>query len=106
MFDGYSRALVGAGGFERQHCSRILHVFRQARMQWGAPEAVVSDHGAVFVALAPCLRQLDIQWSPTTKGHPWHNRAESGFAIQRRRLEASVAHLAIIPVTSARSRAD
>jgi transposase len=90
IFDGYSRAIVGAGCFERQNFSRILHVFRQALTQWGAPEAVVSDHGAVFVALAPCLRQLDIQWAPTTKGHPWQNRAESGCAIQRRMLDASV----------------
>jgi transposase len=70
MFDGYSRAIVGAGCFERQNRSRVLQVFRQALTQWGAPEAVASDHGAVFVALAPCLRQLDIQWSPTTKGRP------------------------------------
>src|SRR5262249_606779 len=90
IFDGYSRAIGGAGCFERQNFSRILHVFRQALTQWGAPEAVVSDHGAVFVALAPCLRQLDIQWSPTTKGHPWQNRAESGFAIQCRMLDAYV----------------
>jgi transposase InsO family protein len=90
IVDGYSRAIVGAGCVERQNFSRILHVFRQALTQWGAPEAVVSDHGAVFVALAPCLRQLDIQWSPTTKGHPWQNRAESGFAIQRRMLDAYV----------------
>ena len=90
IFDGYSRAIVGAGCCERQNFSRVLQVFRHALMQWGAPEAVVSDHGAVFVALAPCLRQLDIQWSPTTKGHPWQNRAESGFAIQRRMLDAYV----------------
>jgi transposase InsO family protein len=50
IFDGYSRAIVGAGCFERQNFSRILHVFRQALTQWGAPEAVVSAHGAVFVA--------------------------------------------------------
>lgn len=90
IFDGYSRAIVGAGCCERQNCSRIVQVFRQALTPWGAPEAVVSDHGAVFVALAPCLRQLDLQWAPTTKGHPWQNRAESGFAIQRRLLDASV----------------
>ena len=90
IFDGYSRAIVGAGCFERQNFSRVLQVFRHAFTQWGAPEAVVSDHGAVFVALAPCLRQLEIQWAPTTKGHPWQNRAESGFAIQRRMLDAYV----------------
>jgi hypothetical protein len=90
IFDGYSRAIVGAGCFDRQNFSRIVQVFRHALTQWGAPEAVVSDHGAVFVALAPCLRQLDIEWAPTTKGHPWQNRAESGFAIQRRMLDAYV----------------
>jgi len=90
IFDGYSRAIVGAGCCERQNLSRVLHVLRQALAQWGAPEEVVSDHGAVFLALAPCLRQLEIQWSPITKGHPWQNLAESGFAIQRRMLDAYV----------------
>jgi transposase len=105
IFDGYSRAVVGTGCFERQNLARVLHVFRHALTQWGAPEAVVSDHGAVFVALAPCLRQLDIQWAPTTKGHPWQNRAESGFAIQRRMLDAYVvgARIASKCITGMRS---
>lgn len=90
IFDGYSRAIVGAGCFERQNLSRLLHVFRHALTQWGAPNTVVSDHGAVFTAFAPCLRQLGIPWSPITKGHPWQNRAEGGFAIQRRMLDAYV----------------
>jgi hypothetical protein len=90
IFDGYSRAIVGAGCFERQNLSRLLQVFRQALAQWGAPEEVVSDHAAVFIALAPCLHQLDIQWSPITRGHPWQNLAEGGFAIQRRMLDAYV----------------
>jgi hypothetical protein len=90
IFDGYSRAIVGAGCFERQNLSRVVQVVHQAIVQWGAPEEVVSDHGAVFRALAPGLRQLDIQWSPITKGHPWQNLAEGGFAIQRRMLDAYV----------------
>jgi hypothetical protein len=88
IFDGYRRAIVGAGCVERQNFSRVLQVCRHALTQWGAPEAVVSDHGAVCVAFAPCLRQLEIQWAPTTKGHPWQHRAESGLAIQRRMLDA------------------
>jgi hypothetical protein len=59
--------------------------------QWGAPETVVSDHGAVFGALQPCLAQLAIQWAPITKGHPWQNLAEGGFSVQRRMLDAYVA---------------
>jgi transposase InsO family protein len=90
IFDGYSRAIVGAGCFDRQTFSRVVQVFRQAIEQWGAPEAVVSDHGAVFVALQPCLEQLAIHWTPITKGHPWQNLAESGFAVQRRMLDAYV----------------
>jgi hypothetical protein len=50
----------------------------------------VSDHGAVSVALQPCLEQLAIQWAPITKGHPWQNPAESGFAVRRQMLEAYV----------------
>jgi transposase InsO family protein len=90
IFDGYSRAIVGAGCYERQNLSRVLQVLRQALLRWGAPQEVVSDHAAVFTALAPGLRQLGIQWSPITKGHPWQNLAEGGFAIQRRMLDAYV----------------
>jgi hypothetical protein len=88
LFDGDSRAIVGAGGFDRPHLSRLAHVFRQAITQWGAPDMVVSDHGAVFLTLQPGLAQLGLQWTPMTKGHPWQNLAEGGFSIQRRMLDA------------------
>ena len=91
IFDGYSRAIVGAGCFDRQNFAQLVQVFRQAIGQWGAPETVVSDHGAVFVALQPCLAQLAIRWAPITKGHPWQNLAEGGFSIQRRMVDAYVA---------------
>jgi hypothetical protein len=90
IFDGYSRAIVGAGCFDRQNLSRLSQVLRQAIARWGAPERIVSDHGAVCVALQPCLEQLAVQWAPITKGHPWQNLAESGFAVQRRMLDAYV----------------
>jgi transposase InsO family protein len=91
LFDGYSRALVGAGCFDRQNLSRVVQVCRQAIAHWGAPEAVVSDNAGVFLALHPCLQQLGIRWSPIARGHPWQNLAEGGFAIQRRMLDAYVA---------------
>ena len=91
MFDGYSRALVGAGCFDRQNLSRVVQVCRQAIAQWGAPDAVVSDHAGVFLALSPCLQQLGIRWAPIHEGHPWQNLAEGGFSIQRRMLDAYVA---------------
>jgi transposase len=90
IFDGYSRAIVGAGCFDRQNLSRLAHVFRPAITRWGAPDEVVSDHAKVFLALHPCLTHLDIRWSPITKGHPWQNLAEGGFAVQRRMLDAYV----------------
>jgi hypothetical protein len=90
LVDGYSRAIIGAGCFDRQNLSRLRHVFRQAIARWGAPEALVSGHGTVFVALQPCLDQLAIQWAPIVKGHPWPHLAESGFAVQCRILDASV----------------
>jgi hypothetical protein len=42
------------------------------------------------VALQPCLEQLATHWAPITKGHPWQNLAESGFAVQRWMLDAYV----------------
>ena len=82
--------MVGAGCFERQNLSRLSQVVRQAITRWGVPERLVSDHGAVFVALQPCLEPLAIQWAPITTGHPWQHLAESGFAVQRRMLDAYV----------------
>jgi transposase InsO family protein len=86
IFDGYSRAIVGAGCVDRQNFAQLVQVFRQAMAQWGAPEAVVSDHGAVFVALQPCLAQVAIQWAPITRGHPWQNLAAGGFSVQCHRV--------------------
>jgi hypothetical protein len=63
---------------------------RQAITHWDAPETIVSDNAAVFLALQPCLEQLGIQRAPITKGHPWQNLAEGGFSIQRRMLDAYV----------------
>jgi hypothetical protein len=91
LFDGYRRALVGAGCFDRQHLSRVVQLCRQAIAQWGAPEAAVSDHAGVFLALNPYRQQLGIRWSPIARGHPWQHLAEGGFSIQRRMLDASVA---------------
>ncbi len=76
--------------FDRQNRSRLSQVFRQAIAQWGTPECLVSDYGAVFVPLHSCLAQLAIQWAPISKGHPWQNLAESGVAVQRRLLDAYV----------------
>jgi transposase len=91
LFDGYSRAIVGAGCCDRQNLSRVVQVCRQAIARWGAPEAVVSDNAGVFLALSPCLHQLGIRWAPIARGHPWQNLAEGGFSIQRRMLDAYVA---------------
>jgi hypothetical protein len=90
IFDGYSRAIVGAACVERHNLSRVVQVVHQAIVQWGAPEAIVSDHAQVFVALSPCLDQLAIRWSPLERGHPWQHLAEGGFAVQRRMLDAYV----------------
>ena len=62
LFDGYSRAIVGAGCLDRQNLSRVVQVCRQAIAQWGVPEAIVRDNAGVFLALSPCLQQLGIRW--------------------------------------------
>ena len=91
LFDGYSRALGGAGCFDRQNLSRVVPVCRQAMAQWGAPDIVVSDHAGVLLALSPCLQPLGLRWAPMARGHPWQNLAEGGVSIQRRMLDAYVA---------------
>ena len=95
LFDGDSRAIGGAGGVARQHRSRLRQVCRQASARGGAPERVVRDHGGVCVAWQPCLAPLAIPWAPIPTGHPWHNLADSGCAVQRRMLEASIVGCAL-----------
>jgi hypothetical protein len=87
-FGGSSRALVGAGCFDRQHRSRLAPVLRQAMTPWGAPDPGGSAHGAVCLAWRPCLAPLGMRWPPMTTGHPWQHRAEGGCSSQRRRLDA------------------
>ncbi|MGH8070230.1 MAG: integrase catalytic domain-containing protein, partial [Candidatus Entotheonellia bacterium] len=70
LFDGDSRAIVGAGCVDRQHLSRVVQVCRQAIAQWGAPDVMVSDNAGVFLALSPWLQQLGIRWSPLHGGIP------------------------------------
>lgn len=90
IFDGFSRAVVGDGCFDRQNLSHLAQVFRQALARWGVPEKVVSDNAQVFVARSPCLEKLGVPWAPIQKGHPWQNLAAGGFSIQRRMLDAYV----------------
>jgi len=91
LFAGHSRALVGAGCVDRQTLSRMARVCRQAIAPWGAPDAMVSDHAGVFVALSPGLQALDSRWAPMARGHPWQHLAAGGCSIQRRMLDAFVA---------------
>jgi hypothetical protein len=53
-----------------KNLSRVVQVCRPALVQWGAPEAVVSDRTGVFLALNPCRQQLGIRWSPMPRGTP------------------------------------
>jgi hypothetical protein len=78
-------------GFRPRRVAKLLAIQPPVVSQrWGAPEAIVSDHGSVLTALQPCLDHLALQWAPIVKGHPWHNLAESGCAVQRRMLDADV----------------
>ena len=93
---------MGAGCFDRQNLSRLAHVFRQAITQWGAPDTVVSDHGAVFLALQPCLAQLGIQ--PSADELPV-GQAETAFDDDGRLLdpEQRAALAALIGVLAAQA---
>ena len=89
IFDGYSRAIVGAGCFDRQNLSGWSSLPPGYRPV-GCAEAVVSDHVAVFLALAALPRSTRHSVGTHSKGHPWQNLAEGGFSIQRRMLDAYV----------------
>ncbi len=68
----------------------MLHLLSAALVEYGRPEGIVSDNGAVFTAevYAGLLAELEIANCHIARGKPWENLIEAQFKVERRLADA------------------
>jgi putative transposase len=86
VLDNFSRALLASLVSPRQDLTVYLVVLRDALLRYGAPETLVSDSGAVFLATQAqaVYRALGIEKREIARGKPWQNYVEGFFGTQKR----------------------
>ncbi len=86
VLENYSRALLASLLSPRQDLTAYLVVLRDALQRFGAPEILVSDSGAVFLAkqAQAIYRALGIAKREIARGRPWQNYLEANFGTMRR----------------------
>jgi len=92
ILDGYSRKILSGGAFLHQDFVHFLMVLRDALMDNGCPDNIVSDNGGIFKTsiLVTACAELGINQSYIEKGKPWQNLMETTFSIERRMLDSYV----------------
>jgi transposase InsO family protein len=86
VIEGYSRKILAGMASEYQDLVAVLQILRASLIEYGCPEAIVSDNGSVFEASTYdyVLRTLNIRSLQIEKGKPWQNLIEAQFKIQLR----------------------
>jgi len=86
VLDNYSRAMLASLLSPRQDLTAYLVVLRAAIERYGAPEVLVSDSGAVFLAnqARRIYAALGIDKREIERGQPWQNYIEANFGTMRR----------------------
>jgi transposase len=86
ILENYSRAVLASALSRTQDLTAFLIVLFAAIRQHGAPEALVSDSGGIFLAKEAkrIYRALDIQKREIDRGQAWQSYIETTFNIQRR----------------------
>ncbi len=86
ILDNYSRLIVGSLISRTQNLRAYLHVLLSAVTEYGAPQALVSDGGAIFKAkgAAAIYQALSIRKEQIQRRQPWQSYIETCFNVQRR----------------------
>jgi putative transposase len=86
ILENYSRAILASGLSRTQDLSAFLMVLYAAIRQHGAPEALVSDSGGIFLATQAraIYRALGITKRQIARRQSWQSYIETAFNIQRR----------------------
>ena len=86
ILENYSRAILASALSRTQDLTAYLIVLFAALRQHGAPEALVSDRGGIFLAKEAqrLYRALGIQKREIDPSQSWQSYIETTFNIQRR----------------------
>jgi transposase InsO family protein len=86
ILEGYSRMILAGMASEHQDLPALLQLLFAALSTYGCPEAIVSDHGAVFQAhdYGAILKALEIEPKYIELRKPWQNLIEAQFKVQLR----------------------
>jgi transposase InsO family protein len=94
ILENYSRAILASGLSRLQDTAAYLMVLYAALQEYGAPEAIVSDHGSVFRAkqVQHLYAELGITRHHIAKRQPWQSYIETAFNVQRRMADWEFRH--------------
>src|SRR4051812_42143308 len=86
ILDNYSRFIVGSVISRSQNLRAYLHVLLSAVTEYGAPQELVSDGGAIFKAhgAMAIYAALGIKKEQIQRRQPWQSYIETNFNVQRR----------------------
>lgn len=86
ILENFSRALLASVLSPRQDLTSYLIVLRTAISPHGAPEALVSDSGTVFLAKQArrFYAALGIRKDEIERGRPWQSYIETHLYVERR----------------------
>ncbi len=86
ILENYSRAILASGLSRSQDLTAYLMILFMAIRQHGAPEALVSDSGGVFLAnqAQAIYAALGIRKDQIDRRQPWQSYIETNFNVQRR----------------------
>jgi Integrase core domain/Homeodomain-like domain len=75
MLEGYSRKILAGMASAHQDLTAVLQLLFAALAEYGCPEMIISDHGAVFRAddYGRILRALEIEPTYIELRKPWQN---------------------------------
>jgi len=86
MLEGSSRKILAGMASAHQALTAVLQLLFAALAEYGCPEMIISDHGAVFRAedYQRLLRALEIEPTYIELRKPWQNLIEAQFKVQLR----------------------
>ncbi len=99
LLDNYSRAVIASGLSRTQDLSAFLMVFYMGVQQHGAPEALVTDNGSVFLAKEAqrIYAALGVRKEEIDRKQPWQSYIETAFGVQRWMADWAFAHAGTWP---------
>jgi len=94
MLEGYSRKILAGMASAHQDLTAVLQLLFAALAEYGCPEMIISDHGAVFRAddYGRILRALEIEPKYIELRKPWQNLIEAQFKVQLRLADFKFEH--------------